>query len=90
VFQICDENNVDHILMLLVVARQSRTFQLLTLAWAARCMGNGEGTQLTQTGQSDIPYHLMSRSPYKLGELTGGQQSHLRDGLGIVCQVVSN
>jgi len=53
--------------MLLVVARQSRTFQLLTLAWAARCMGNGEGTQLTQIGQSDIPYHMTSCSAYEVG-----------------------
>jgi len=47
VFWIWDENNVGNIPMLLVVARQSRTFQLLMLAWAARCTGNREGTQLT-------------------------------------------
>jgi len=57
--------------MLLVVARQSGTFQLLTLAWAARCMGSWEGTwpgQLTPTDQRDIPCHMLSYSAYKVGE----------------------
>jgi len=56
--------------MFLVVARQSRTFQLLTVAWAARGTGSWEGTQLgqqTQTGQRDIPYHMTSCSAYKGG-----------------------
>jgi len=69
-------NNVDNILMFLVVAKQSRTLQLLTLAWPSRCTGSGEGTQLgqlTQTGQRDIPYHMTSCSAYKWGELAGGQ-----------------
>jgi len=39
VFWIWDENHVDNLLMFLVVARQSRIFQLLTLSWPARYMG---------------------------------------------------
>jgi len=79
--------------MFSVVARQSRIFQLLMLAWPARCTGNWEGTQLgqlTQTGQRDILFLMTSCTVYKLGELAGGQRSLLRDGLGIVHQVVSN
>jgi len=56
--------------MFLVVARQSRTFQLLMLAWAARCTRNWEGTQpgqLTPNDQRDVPYHMMSCSTYKVG-----------------------
>jgi len=40
--------------MFLVVVRESRTFQLLMLAWASKCTESWEGTQpgqLTQTGQ---------------------------------------
>jgi len=65
------ENNFDNILMFLVVARQSRTFQLLTLAWAARCTGSWEGIQpgqLAPTDQSDIPYCMASCSAYNVGE----------------------
>jgi len=65
VFWIWDENNVDNILIFQVFARQSGTFQLLRLAWAARCRASWEGTkpgQLTQTGQRDIPCHMMARS----------------------------
>ena len=63
-FRIWDENKVDSILMVLVVARQSRTFQLLMLAWPARRMGSWEGAQLgqlTSTGQRgySIPYDIM-------------------------------
>jgi len=79
VFWIWDENNVDNILMVLVIARQSSTFQLLMLAWASRCMGSWEGTQLgqlTQTGQRDILFHMTSCSVYKLA---GGQQLLLGD-----------
>jgi len=73
--------------MFSVVARQSRTFQLLVLAWPARCTGSWEGTelgQLTQTGQRDLLFHVMSSSVYKLGELAGGQQPLLRGGLSVV------
>ena len=79
--------------MILVLARQSRTSQLLTLAWLARRTGSWEGTQseqLTQTGQGDIPYHTMSGLVSKMGELARGQRSLLRDGLGIFHWVVSN
>jgi len=75
VFWIWDENNVGNTLMFLVVARQSRTFQLLN---AARCTGSWEGTQLrqlTQTGQKDTPRHTTSRSAYKLRE-GGGHGGH--------------
>jgi len=60
VFWISDKNNADNKLMFLVVARQPRTFQLLMLAWPARCTGSQEETQqaqLTQTGKGDIPCH---------------------------------
>jgi len=93
VFWTWDEINVDNILMFLFVARQARTFQLLVLAWPARCLGSWEGTQpgqLTQTGQRDIPYRMTSRSVCKLGELAGGQQLLLGNGLGIIHWVVSN
>jgi len=43
VFRIWDENDADNILMFLIVAGHSRTFQPLTLAWAARCMGSWGG-----------------------------------------------
>jgi len=71
VFWIWDENNVDNILMFWVAARQSRTFQLLLLAWPARCTGSWEGTQpdmgtqpgqLTQTGQRDLLFRVTPRS----------------------------
>jgi len=45
---IWDENNVDTILMVLVIDRQSRIFQLLIQAWPAVYMGSWEGTQLGQ------------------------------------------
>jgi len=75
VFWIWDENNVDNMLMFLVVARQSRIFQLLTLAWPATCTGSWKGTQLgqlTQTGQRGVLYRTTSCSAYKLEELTRG------------------
>jgi len=93
VFWIWGENNIDNILMFLVVARQSRFFQLFTLAWAARCMESGTGTQLghlTPTGQRDVPYHMTSCSAYKLGELARVQPLLLGDRMGIVHLMVSN
>jgi len=93
VFWRWDENNVEDIPVFSVASTQSRIFQLLMLAWPARCIGSWEGTQLgqlTQTGQRDILFPMMSCSVYKLGELAGGQRSLLRDGLGIVHQVLSN
>jgi len=75
VFWIWDENNVANILIFLVVARQSRTSQLLTLPWSASCMGSWEGTQLgqlTPTGQRCITYRMTSCPVYELGELTWG------------------
>jgi len=44
--------------------------QLPTLCWLGRCTRRWEGAQpgqLTQTGQRDIPYCMMSWSAYKLG-----------------------
>jgi len=63
------------------------------LAWAARCAGSRDVTQLgqlTQTGQRAIPYHVTSWSVYELGVLAGGQQSLLGDRLGVVPQVASS
>jgi len=53
--------------MFSVVVRQSRTFQLLMLAWAAMCMGSWEGKQLGLLTQAkgDILYHMTSRSVCK-------------------------
>jgi len=72
---IWDENNVDNILMFSVVARRSRIFQLVTLAWPARSMGSWEGTQLgqlTQTGQTGILFRRTSCSVYKLRKVGWG------------------
>jgi len=72
-FWIWDSNNVDNILTFLVVARQSRIFQLLTLAWPARC--SETGTQLghlTRPVPGNIPYHMTSCSVYKLGGVGQG------------------
>ena len=77
-FWIWDENNVDNILVLLV-AKQSRIFQLLLLAWPDRCIGSWEGTQLgqlTQTGERGILFHMMSCCIYNLGELAGGSDCY--------------
>jgi len=54
--------------MFLVIARQSRTFQLLMLAWAARCVGSWMGTQPGQwapAGPRDVPCHSVSCSACK-------------------------
>ena len=75
-FWFWDEHSVDNILMFLVVARQSRTFLLLILAWPARYMGSWEWTQLgqlTQTAQRGILCGMTLFSVYKLEELPGGQ-----------------
>jgi len=83
---------VDNTLMFLVVAGQSRTLQLLTLAWPARCVGSWEGTQLgqlTQTGHRDVPYRMASCSVHSLG-VAKGQRLLLEDRLGIGHRVASN
>jgi len=43
VFLIQGENNIDNILTFLVVARHSRTFQILPMAWPTTCKGSWEG-----------------------------------------------
>jgi len=85
------ENNVDNILIFLVVARWSRTFQLPTLA--SQVQGSWEGTrpgQLTSASHRDILFHTMSCSVYKLRKLARKQRSLLGDGLGSVHWMVSN
>jgi len=60
--------------------------------WPARSTGSWEGTQpgqLIQTGQRDIPHHMVSCSVHKLGELARDQRSLLRDRLGISQRVVT-
>jgi len=60
VFRIWDENNVDNTRMFLAVARQSRTFQLLALAWPARCTRGWEGTRPGQlTGAAEGVFHTV-------------------------------
>ena len=75
-----DENSVDNTLMLLsVVAEQcfrrvkedfsASRVALPVRSW--RCTRSWEGTQLrqlAQSGQRDIPYHMMPCSAIKLGE----------------------
>jgi len=72
--------------MALVVAKQSRTFQLLTLAWAARCTRSWEGTQQDswpQLAKGDMPYY-MSCSVYKAG---GGGGKKEGGALGVMAFV---
>jgi len=72
------------VLMFLFVASQSGTFQLLTLAWAARCMGSWEGTrpgQLTPSDQRDIPCHMVSCSAYKVDGGEEGRGDIWSDGV---------
>jgi len=67
VFWVWNGNDVGNILMFLVVARKSRTLQLLMLAWPVRCTGSWERIQLrqlTQTVWSNIPYRVTSCSVY--------------------------
>jgi len=81
VFWIWVENEVDDILTFSVVARQSRSFQLLGLAWPARCLGSCEGTQpgqLTQSGHRGILFHMASCSLYKLGGVGRGAATAAR------------
>jgi len=70
--------------MILVIAKQSRTFQLLMLTCQREgkgCTGSWEGTelrQLTQTGKMDIPYNVTSCSVFKLRGV-GWRVSQLRN-----------
>ena len=76
VFWIWDENSVDNTLVFLVVAEQSRIFQLRMLAWPAGCMGSWERLQLgqlTPAAQRDVLFRMVSRSVNQLGGLAGGQ-----------------
>jgi len=87
VFWIWDENNADNTLMFLVVARQPRNFQPLTLAWPAGCTGIWEGTQLgqlTQTGQRDIVFHIHAQH-VNWGSWLGG--SNCCSGTGWVLSI---
>jgi len=76
VFWIWDESIVDNIQKFLVVAEQSRIFQLRMLAWPAGCMGSWERLQLgqlTPAAQRDVLFRMVSRSVNQLGGLAGGQ-----------------
>jgi len=73
-----------------LVAMQSRTFQLLMLASSARrqglqgMLGGDTSRTADPNSQRDIPYHMMSCSVCKLGQLAEGQRMPLGGWVSVV------
>lgn len=91
------ENNVDNTqtfsLLLSSAYRKPRTSWPLLFCQTSHAQRSCEEAQpgkLTQTCQSDVPYHRLSWPLYKLGELAERCQLLLRDGLGSSQQMVNN